>query len=36
VLEEMPVTVAVDCNGVSVHSTGPQEWAAKIAAKEIV
>ena len=36
VLEEMPVTVAVDCNGISVHSTGPQEWAAKIAAKEIV
>jgi fumarate hydratase class I len=32
---DMPVTVAVDSNGVSVHRTGPQEWAAKIAAKQI-
>lgn len=32
---DMPVTVAVDSKGTSVHRTGPQEWAAKIAAKEI-
>jgi fumarate hydratase class I len=32
---DMPVTVAVDSRGSSVHLTGPQEWAAKIAAKEI-
>jgi fumarate hydratase class I len=32
---DMPVTVAVDSRGSSVHITGPQEWAAKIAAKEI-
>jgi len=29
-VEEMPVTVAVDANGTSVHSTGPAEWARKI------
>jgi len=34
-LDEMPVTVAVDTQGESVHRTGPQQWAAKIAAKEI-
>jgi fumarate hydratase, class I len=27
---DMPVTVAVDSNGVSVHETGPKEWAGKI------
>ncbi|MEY2891103.1 MAG: hypothetical protein RJA98_1011, partial [Pseudomonadota bacterium] len=27
---DMPVTVAVDSAGVSVHNTGPKEWAAKI------
>jgi fumarate hydratase class I len=32
---DMPVTVAVDCRGSSVHITGPQEWKAKIAAKQI-
>lgn len=32
---DMPVTVAVDSRGSSVHVTGPQEWAAKIAAKQI-
>jgi fumarate hydratase class I len=26
----MPVTVAVDSEGISVHNTGPKEWAAKI------
>jgi fumarate hydratase class I len=34
-LDEMPVTVAVDSKGESVHRTGPKQWAAKIAAKEI-
>ena len=29
---DMPVTVAVDSNGVSVHDTGPKEWEAKIKA----
>jgi fumarate hydratase class I len=28
----MPVTVAVDANGVSVHDTGPKEWEARIKA----
>jgi fumarate hydratase class I len=27
---DMPVTVAVDANGVSVHDTGPKEWKVKI------
>jgi fumarate hydratase class I len=26
----MPVTVAVDVNGNSVHESGPKEWKAKI------
>jgi fumarate hydratase class I len=26
----MPVTVAVDSTGESVHKTGPREWQAKI------
>ena len=29
---DMPVTVAVDANGVSVHETGPKEWEARIKA----
>jgi fumarate hydratase class I len=29
-VRDMPVTVAVDCNGTSVHSTGPREWQARI------
>jgi fumarate hydratase class I len=28
----MPVTVAVDSQGVSVHNTGPKEWEARIKA----
>jgi fumarate hydratase class I len=28
---DMPVTVAVDANGESVHETGPREWRARIA-----
>jgi fumarate hydratase class I len=31
VVDEMPVTVAVDVNGVSVHRTGPALWKGKIA-----
>ncbi|WP_395703528.1 fumarate hydratase [Aquabacterium sp.] len=29
-VKDMPVTVAVDSHGTSVHTTGPQEWQAKI------
>jgi fumarate hydratase class I len=29
-VQDMPVTVAVDANGSSVHSTGPAEWSKKI------
>lgn len=29
-VRDMPVTVAVDCNGTSVHQTGPREWRARI------
>ena len=30
-VEDMPVTVAVDVNGNSVHESGPKEWKARIA-----
>jgi fumarate hydratase class I len=29
-VQDMPVTVAVDSGGTSVHQTGPQEWRARI------
>ncbi|HEV8647485.1 MAG TPA: fumarate hydratase [Burkholderiales bacterium] len=29
-VKDMPVTVAVDVNGTSVHQTGPREWRARI------
>jgi fumarate hydratase class I len=29
-VKDMPVTVAVDSKGTSVHNTGPLEWQAKI------
>jgi len=29
-VKDMPVTVAVDSKGTSVHNTGPKEWQAKI------
>jgi len=29
-VQDMPVTVAVDSSGTSVHNTGPKEWQAKI------
>ena len=35
-VEDMPVTVAVDAEGVSVHTTGPKEWSAKIAGIPVV
>ncbi|HUW00355.1 MAG TPA: fumarate hydratase [Gallionella sp.] len=31
-VEDMPVTVAVDSNGVSVHEIGPAKWSGRIAA----
>jgi fumarate hydratase class I len=34
-VKDMPVTVAVDARGESVHTTGPQIWQAKIAAEHI-
>lgn len=30
-VKDMPVTVAVDSNGTSLHTTGPAEWSARIA-----
>jgi len=30
-VQDMPVTVAVDVNGNSVHHSGPKEWQARIA-----
>ncbi|NNL04168.1 MAG: fumarate hydratase, partial [Xanthomonadales bacterium] len=29
-VEDMPVTVAVDVNGESVHQSGPRTWKLKI------
>jgi fumarate hydratase, class I len=29
-VKDMPVTVAVDSKGVSLHDTGPREWASRI------
>jgi fumarate hydratase class I len=29
-VEDMPVTVAVDATGHSVHTSGPADWAKKI------
>jgi len=34
-VRDMPVTVAVDARGTSVHQTGPAEWRQKIAAGSI-
>jgi len=33
---DMPVTVAVDASGTSVHETGPAEWKARIAKIPVV
>ncbi len=35
-VQDMPVTVAVDTKGVSVHTTGPAEWKEKIAKHQII
>ncbi|MBL8445734.1 MAG: fumarate hydratase [Zoogloeaceae bacterium] len=35
-VQDMPVTVAVDSNGTSVHETGPKEWQARIAKIPVV
>ena len=35
-VKDMPVTVAVDANGVSVHNTGPHEWHDKIVAGNLI
>ena len=35
-VSDLPVTVAVDSNGVSVHETGPKEWRARIAGIPVV
>jgi fumarate hydratase class I len=35
-VKDMPVTVAVDSSGTSVHQTGPREWQAKIGKIPIV
>ena len=29
-VQDMPVTVAVDASGESVHETGPREWRQRI------
>ncbi|MDA8967697.1 fumarate hydratase [bacterium] len=34
-VEDMPVTVAVDSEGVSVHNTGPKEWKQLIELKSL-
>ena len=34
-VNDMPVTVAVDASGTSVHNTGPKEWQERIAATSI-
>jgi fumarate hydratase, class I len=31
---DMPVTVAVSADGTSVHTIGPAEWSARIAASQ--
>lgn len=35
-VKDMPVTVAVDSQGTSVHDTGPKEWRARIAEISLV
>lgn len=35
VVEDMPVTVAVDCQGESVHVTGPALWKGKLDSGEV-
>ena len=35
-VEAMPVTVAVDVNGTSVHQTGPEIWKKRIAEQHTI
>ena len=35
-VKDMPVTVAVDSNGISVHNTGPKEWQERIASGKLI
>jgi fumarate hydratase class I len=35
-VKDMPVTVAVDSTGESVHETGPREWKARIGGIPVV
>ncbi len=35
-VEDMPVTVAVDCDGESVHETGPAHWRGRIAREQVI
>jgi len=35
-VKDMPVTVAVDARGTSVHQTGPREWKERIATISLV
>ncbi len=35
-VKDMPVTVAVDATGTSVHQTGPAYWQARIAGVPVV
>ncbi|ACT47674.1 fumarate hydratase [Methylotenera mobilis] len=35
-VQDMPVTVAVDSRGSSVHTTGPAEWQQKIAQRKVI
>ncbi len=35
-VEDMPVTVAVDCHGGSVHESGPAHWRRKIAEEHAI
>jgi fumarate hydratase class I len=36
VVQDMPVTVAVDAGGTSVHDTGPAEWRGRIGGIPVV
>ena len=35
-VKDMPVTVAVDSKGTSVHETGPREWKQRIAEMQVL
>jgi fumarate hydratase class I len=35
-VKDMPVTVAVDAQGVSVHNTGPEAWKEKISRENLI